>query len=805
MSTRGNQRAPGAAPNHLCFKLTPVALAVPLLMHGLAWAQSSDNQAAQAPDSAASAPVADAPSVVPSKSVLQEVIVTAERRGSTVQKTPISMTAVSGAVLQEKGITSAAAVARETAGVSIKSGGGGQTEFVMRGMASANGGVAGTTGVYLDEVSVATPTTAATGKIGIDPDLYDLARVEILRGPQGTLYGAGSMGGTIKLVPMEPEMNRFSGSAQIQGSRTASGGSNGSVSAALNVPLSKDVAALRVVATRRHNSGWLDRVVVPDMPVPDSTVTGSYYDAPRGNVKASLASKVYKNVNDEDISQVRISAVLKPATGLTITPFVLYQESKYGGASSYDAVPGDQAHYQPYDIAEPFKFAVSLASVKVNYELEGATFTSVTSVSKQRISQAQDTTEVGFQLVADAAGLTSWKPALGGLGPIDSVERNPTEQVTQEFRFASKVAGPLQWIAGAYFGRFKSTYLAQISAPEGTPVIGTDIFYGGSLGGSRRQVALFGNASYQLTTALKVTAGARAFRISDNFDGYDFGLFGSGRPAETSSGSNKGVNPMLNLSYTLAQDSLVYSTASKGFREGSSQRGVPSVCAADLAALGKTEAPSHYDPDTVWNYEFGSKNRFFNKQVTFNAAVYQLDWERVQKGIYLPTCGFVYTDNAGSAKVRGVELEMGARIVDGLEFEQSIGYTHARYSSDNVASATKNGDLLEGVPTWNAASSLRYYKQVSEDYSFIGRISAVYVGKFIDHSSAKGEFGNYTLVNLRLGLEADMWSVALYANNLTNKFARLGYQKTLSSVSNATDRIVMERPRTIGLEFNYNW
>lgn len=805
MQPRGNKPAHGAVPSHLCAKLTPVALAMPLLMNGLAWAQTSESQAAQAPAGAASAPSADAASAAPSKSVLQEVIVTAERRGSTVQKTPISMTAVSGAVLQEKGITSAASVARETAGVSIRSGGGGQTEFVMRGMASTNGGVSATTGVYLDEVSVATPTTAAAGKIGIDPDLYDLARVEILRGPQGTLYGGGSMGGTLKLVPQEPEMNRFSGSAQVQGSRTASGGTNGSVSAALNVPLSKDVAALRVVATRRHNSGWLDRVVSPDMPVPDASVTGSYFDAPRGDVKASPASKVYKNVNDEDISQLRVSAVVKPTAGLTITPFVLYQESKYGGASSYDIVPGDQAHYQPYDVSEPFKFSVTLASVKVNYELENTTVTSVTSVSKQRLAQVQDTSEVGFQAVADVLGISSWKPALGGLGPIGIVERNPTEQVTQELRLASKGAGPLQWIVGGYLGRFKSTYLAQATAPEAVPAIGTDIFYGGSLGGSRRQVALFGNASYQLTPELKVTAGARGFRISDKFEGYDFGLFGSGRPAETSSGSSKGVNPMLNLSYAVAQDSLVYSTVSKGFREGSSQRGVPSVCAADLAALGRTEAPLHYEPDTVWNYEVGSKNRFFNKQVTFNASVYQLDWEKVQKGIYLPTCGFAYTDNAGSAKIRGVELEMGARIVDGLEFEQSIGYTHARYSSDNVASNTKKGDLIEGVPTWNAASSLRFYKQVSEDYSFIGRLSAVYVGKFVDHSSTKADFGNYTLVNLRLGLEADTWSVALYANNLTNKFARLGFQKTLSLASNATERAVMERPRTIGLEFNYNW
>jgi outer membrane receptor protein involved in Fe transport len=614
------------------------------------------------------------------------------------------------------------------------------------------------------------------------------------------------MGGTLKLVPHEPEMNRFTGSAQVQGSQTVGGSASGSASVMVNLPVQTDVAAVRVVATRRHNGGYIDRVVVPDMPTADPTVNGSYFEGPRGDVKSVPASKVYKDVNSEDITQLRVSALIKPASGLTITPSVLYQKSKYGGEYSIDATPGDNAHYQPFDIAEPISSTLSLVSLKVNYELPDVTLTSVTAYAKQRMSQTQDTTEVGFEGIADTLGLTSYKSSQGGLGPISSTETNPTSQATQEIRLASKGQGPLQWIVGGYIGHFESTYHGRITAPEAAPLVGTTDYYGGDLGGSRTQYALFGNATYQFTPALRGTVGARAFRITDKFTGNDFGFFGSGQPADLTTGSNKGVNPMVNLAYTVTPDSMVYATASKGFREGSGQRGVPAAaCATDLAALGRTDAPHHYNPDTVWNYEVGSKNRLFNRNMVFNVAVYQMNWDNVQKAIYLPTCGFVYTDNAAKAKVQGAEVELGARLSDTFQFEQSLGYTHARYSADNMASGTKKGDELDGVPTWNASSSLRYYKQISDDYSLLARLSAVYVGKYIDHSATVGQFGDYTMVNFRIGLDTDRWSGAVYVNNLTNKQARMGFQRSLSLSSPSTDRIVIDRPRTIGVELNYNW
>jgi iron complex outermembrane receptor protein len=774
--------------------LTPIAMAVSTLtMCSFVHAQEAAAQA-----------VPDAPSK--NESAPQEIVVTAEKRGSTVQKTPISMVAVSGTTLQEKGITSAATLAQETAGVSIKSQGPGLTEFTVRGMSSA-GGVSATTGLYLDEIAVSPPSIASSGKVGIDPDLYDLARVEVLRGPQGTLYGASSMGGTIKLIPEAPALNLLEGSAQLRASQTDGGGVSGMVNAMVNVPLSKDLAAMRLVVTRSHNSGWIDRVVVPGMPAPDASITGSAFDAPRGDVKSSPPSRIYRNVNSEDITQVRLSALIKPTPQLSITPAILDQRATYGGQTAYDETPGDAAHYSPFDVPEAIRLGFTVGSLKVNYEFDEASLVSITGYAKQRIEQQQDASERVYRVLADALGMTSFDPDEGGIGASAAHESNPTTQWSQEVRLSSKGTGPWRWLVGAYYSHYRSSYEADIDAANGLAIVGTTNMYTAVLAGKRNTSALFGNVSYDLAPSLRLTAGARAFAIRDEFVGQDSGLFSVGEPADRTAGSNKGVNPMVNLAYTIDRDAMIYATAAKGFREGSGQRTVPKdLCAADLAALGIDDAPHHFQPDTVWSYEIGSKNRFLDRALTLNAAVYQLDWSKVQQEVFLPTCGFSYTDNAADARVQGAELELTARLGGGFGLEQSLGYAHARYSSSNPASDTHKGDKLPGVPTWNASSSLRYSAALDEDYSLLARLSAVYVGRYEATGSRTESFGGYAMVNVRLGVQASAgWDASFFVQNLTNRAGRVGFQKTLSAYSPGTDRIVLERPRSVGAELSYRF
>ena len=269
------------------------------------------------------AAMADAPaSAAPARA--EEIVVTAEKRNATVQKTPLSITAIRGTELQQAGITSLSAVAEQVPGVSLKTGGPGQAEFEMRGLNSA-GGNSPTVGFYLDEVPLTSFAFATGGKVVIDPDLFDLSRVEVLRGPQGTLYGSGSMGGTIRLITNQPVLNEYHVSTELVGSGTEGGGLNGRGSLMVNLPIYQDKAALRIVASENWTSGWIDRVVLDPFPLPTNG------GLTRGNVQAAPVSRVDSDVNTEHLESIRASLLLKPIEQLTIEPMVMGQNIDSGG------------------------------------------------------------------------------------------------------------------------------------------------------------------------------------------------------------------------------------------------------------------------------------------------------------------------------------------------------------------------------------------------------------------------------------------------------------------------------------------
>jgi outer membrane receptor protein involved in Fe transport len=247
-----------------------------------------------------------------SSDVLEEIVVTAEKRESTVQKTPISITAITAQEMRDHGLTSVNDVIAEVPGVASVATEPTQTVFIIRGLTSG-GGESPTVGFYLNDTPLTPPAESENGKFEIDPNLYDLARVEVLRGPQGTLYGAGSMGGTIKLVTNPPDPSGIYGSAETTVSGTDGGGINYGQNAMLNLPLWSDRAALRLVGSGSHTSGWIDRDVVTDFPLPTNPVTG-FYGSVRGNVAAAPVTKSYSDVNDEDLTGGRATLLIKPMT-----------------------------------------------------------------------------------------------------------------------------------------------------------------------------------------------------------------------------------------------------------------------------------------------------------------------------------------------------------------------------------------------------------------------------------------------------------------------------------------------------------
>lgn len=294
---------------------------------------------------------------------LEEVVVSAEKRESTVQRTPVSITAITGAELEARGITDLVSVAQSTPGISFKTAGPGQTEFEMRGLTSS-GGFSPTVGFYVDDAPLTAPAQAFQGKVVIDPDLYDLNRVEVLRGPQGTLYGSGSMGGTIKLVTNKPVLNEFQSSAQAIGSRTTHGGGNGGANGMVNLPLLTDRAALRLVGTYRWDDGWIDRVVLS--PFPLETPSGA-----RGDILSAPVEMRARGVNWQRVVGGRAALLLQLGDRLTMTPSVLVQKISQGGPNTIDNPPGTVlAHFSPFDVREPFSDKFTLYTGTIAYAFD---------------------------------------------------------------------------------------------------------------------------------------------------------------------------------------------------------------------------------------------------------------------------------------------------------------------------------------------------------------------------------------------------------------------------------------------------
>ena len=307
---------------------------------------------------------------------LEEIIVTAEKRESTVQATPIAMTALSAGDLSAQNITSIQDLVGAVPGISLRTAGPGQTEYEMRGLGSAGGSVA-TVGFYIDETPLSASAVALNGRTVIDADLYDLNRTEVLRGPQGTLYGAGSMGGTIKLVTNPPKLGTFEGSAAVDASQTTGGGTNGRGSLMLNLPIG-DIASLRLVTTGKYVSGWIDRKVIApgQFPFPTNFGACGVYYCNRGDVQDAPVAQEHKNSNLERFISTRAALLVQPAENLSITGSFMYQRIDADGYNNYQAtgtVPsGNDTLYQPYDIKEPYYDAFHMFSLKISYDMSFA-------------------------------------------------------------------------------------------------------------------------------------------------------------------------------------------------------------------------------------------------------------------------------------------------------------------------------------------------------------------------------------------------------------------------------------------------
>jgi outer membrane receptor protein involved in Fe transport len=609
-------------------EVLPLLLIASVSGRALAADATSDSDATSTADAASGA------AAIEGKDTLAEVVVTAEKRESTVQQTAISMTALSGAQLQNQNIASVEDLAASVPGVSMRTAGPGQTEYEMRGLTSAGGSTA-TVGFYLDETPLSASAVALNGRTVIDPDLFDLNNVEVLRGPQGTLYGAGSMGGTIKLVTNKPKLSAWEAATDFNVSHTESGGSwNGGASGMLNVPLG-DAVALRIVGTEKYISGWIERVVIPNFPFPTSAAGSagapSYcvnYYCTRGDVQDATPSKIIHGSNLERFSSARAILLVKPNEQLSVTTTLMYQRIAADGYNNYQATgtspapyPSTPGVYQPYDQPEPYYDQFKLVSLTGVYDFGPVALTVTPAYWERFVFQSTDSTEA----LQNINNLTSFIQNL-------YEEKDKTTQDSIELRLSSNGSGPFQWQGGGYAADLHSGYvtynqaagfataascgLASAANPVGgqcpvdqqynpnsvlrypdatlppypDPVSANPngVVFNDNNPNIMKQYAVFGEASYKVLDDLKLTAGIRYFRytIENHADQAGMGTASANQDHTYLSTSQSGsaVLPKLNLSYTPTPDLTLYGTVAKGSRPGGVNLPIPIPTVQQLEA-----------------------------------------------------------------------------------------------------------------------------------------------------------------------------------------------------------------------------
>ena len=746
---------------------------------------------------------------------VEEIVVTATKRSSTVQETPISITAVSGQDMQDRGITDFNAVAATTPGVSLKSNGPGQTEFELRGLTSS-GGSSPTVGFYLDDAPLTSPATAQNGKVVIDPNIYDLNRVEVLRGPQGTLYGSGSEGGTIKVITNQPDPSGYDASAQTILSGTDGGGFNHGENAMVNIPLS-DTAAIRIVGSEAYTSGWIDRIVLAPGTFPVAQDFGAPGGPPagtiRGNVAAQPVAEDHQGVNDEELLGTRISLLWKPTDRLTITPMIFYQRITQGGPDTFDSDPGTLAHYEAFDVPEPFSDRFLMWSLNANYKFDDFELTSITSKWNREEVINQDESEN----IQWALGFPSlYLPV--GLGSASITEADYSKQFSEEFRITSTGDTRFKWLVGSFYSSFESDWdlVSFINGlvPQG---FGTTNLIDQTQPYRVTQTAAFGEASYNITDELKLTAGLRWYSYQSLFSIAESGIVSpTGTDAQffqRNAEDDEGFNPKFDISYAPDKDLTVYASATKGYRPGGGNQPIPtnpntglgSQCLAALEAFGKNAAPSGYSPDSVWSYETGEKARLLDNRVTVNSDFYYENWTGVQQEIAL-SCGFPYFDNTGKARIYGSELEVHAVIVPGLIASANGAYTDAHLTESSSATGLFSGARLQDVPTWTASAQIAYTTDITDTLSLSARLENDYIGTRRDATFFPvNNLPAYDLTNLRIGVEAEKWSSFLFANNLFDKRAWIADNNSLSINLPTFNRVSTNQPLTVGVDFSYHY
>ena len=782
---------------------------------------------------------------------LAEIVVTATKRKTTIQTTPASITAVTGADIASRGLPDFDSLARSVPGVAMRTSGPGETEFEMRGLKSS-GGDASMVGFYLGEIPLSSPFYDQLGKVVIDPNLYDLERVEVLRGPQGTLYGASSMGGTVRLVPSSPELNRFAVSGEEVISHTADGGSlNHHENGMINLPLGS-AAAVRLVGSFESDSGWIERRVIQDGAVAVDSGVFPSVSRPANFYTAPLQEQI-DGANTTEVSSMRASLLWKPVDNLSIMPMVMYQLTRQGAPDAVDVdgtptrpgIPGINAHWEIYDTPEPQRDRFTLGSLTINYELPWFTITSATGDWNRGATISQDGSEenaavIGIPIYDAPAGIGPTGPASNGPGVT---EHDYTRQLSEELRLTSSRPGPLQWIVGWFYQDLSSATDLQSITPQATPILGGPVIVVVNMPQTLGQNAEFGELSYRFSPHWMAAVSLRHYHYSLSESQTEWGLltpnsFEGNSVPFTSAASNSadGTVPKLDLQYTINESDMVYATVSKGFRLGGVNLAIPvaspatstnsalvgNECGLQAKLLNDTactypgllQAPATFSNDWVWSYELGEKSSFLHNRLQLDVSGYYENWSNPQVATNI--AGYGLTANGGDAHIKGLEAQLLALLSQDWDITLNYGYTDAKFVQSSAITGFPSGLAIPDTPKSTASAILHYEHELNAGLSLFGSLEWDYVGSrtnapygetitLWNYDSLLVRLPSYDLGNLRLGLKGDRWTAAVFIDNVTDKEVLLDPQPQIDVQTAAVTRYTVNRPRTIGIDIGYKF
>ncbi|MDT9597364.1 TonB-dependent receptor [Sphingosinicella rhizophila] len=742
-----------------------------------------------------------------------EIVVTATRREQSILDVPISVEAYSQETLDQKGVRNVEDLVRMTPGVTIETSAFNSKFIAIRGLFSATG--ATMTGVYIDDTPVQVRTLVLA--TNFYPAMFDLERVEVLRGPQGTLFGAGAMGGAVRFITAKPGLTEYSGSARAELALTEGGDPSYEAGIAVGGPIIQDKLGFRISGYHRRDGGFVDRIP---------------YVADRGTPE--------ENSNARETTVLNAALTFAPTDRLTITPSVFYQKLRRDDTEQFwqlldnPLVPRPQIGRFVNGEGRPSSGndEAAIYSLKTEYDLGGASIISNTSYLDRNTDEILDSTSAYQEVLGSLAVLFGAPPVyfdtpFGGLENSTITNFWTQRTFTQELRLQSNSdADRLSYVFGLFYQNARQTslgidyfpeFVAWQTAAYGFPLLGApdadDVIALDDNATRDRQYAVFGDLSYKLTDRLTVSAGVRVSHMKFDFFQLRSGAFYGGEFVTNGRTSETPITPKFALQYEPSPDWMVYASAAKGFRQGGANPlANTTTCAADLAELGIDQVPGQYRSDSVWSYELGAKGRA-GRTLTLAASVFNIDWKDIQQPRSLQNCAHLFIDNLGKARSRGFDAKIIVMPARGLTFDIGIGYMDTTFretilTQNGQDTIVEKGDRF-AVP-WIVTLAADYQTALGfGDLTGYYHIQYDYRSSFganpdnVDFNPITSRTDEQHFVAARLGVRRGPLDVSLFVNNLLNSQDDLSRLQWIPG----SDRVLTNtyRPRTFGITGGYRF